>query len=189
MVAITPFGLTGPYAAYRAHHLVTFHAGGEGSILPSGAGWKRFPGAAAGPDRERHRRVRRRVERGGCRARRLLRPAADRTGSAHRRLGAGVAAHAEPHAPQPVQQRRRHAPPRRQSVRLLRDDRSVATVGSSWSGSRPTSGTRWPRRPTPATSPIRTSRPRPPAPPTWQPPRPRSSRGAGRATRRRSCAS
>jgi crotonobetainyl-CoA:carnitine CoA-transferase CaiB-like acyl-CoA transferase len=43
VVAITPFGLTGPYAAYRAHHLVAFHAGGEGSILPSGAGWKRFP--------------------------------------------------------------------------------------------------------------------------------------------------
>ena len=43
VVAITPFGLTGPYAGYRAHHLVTFHAGGEGSILPSGAGWKRFP--------------------------------------------------------------------------------------------------------------------------------------------------
>ena len=43
VVAITPFGLTGPYAAYRAHHLVVFHAGGEGAILPSGAGWKLFP--------------------------------------------------------------------------------------------------------------------------------------------------
>src|SRR5436305_334518 len=43
VAAITPFGLTGPYADYRAHHLVAFHAGGEGSILPSGAGWKRFP--------------------------------------------------------------------------------------------------------------------------------------------------
>ena len=43
VVAITPFGLTGPYAGYRAHHLVTFHAGGEGSILPSGPGWKQFP--------------------------------------------------------------------------------------------------------------------------------------------------
>ena len=42
-VAITPFGLTGPYATYRGHHLVMFHAGGEGSILPSGAGWKLFP--------------------------------------------------------------------------------------------------------------------------------------------------
>ena len=43
VVAITPFGLTGPYARYRSHHLVAFHAGGEGSILPSGAGWKLFP--------------------------------------------------------------------------------------------------------------------------------------------------
>jgi crotonobetainyl-CoA:carnitine CoA-transferase CaiB-like acyl-CoA transferase len=42
-VVITPFGLTGPYAGYRAHHLVAFHAGGEGSILPSGPGWKLFP--------------------------------------------------------------------------------------------------------------------------------------------------
>src|SRR3954468_6834758 len=43
VVVVTPFGLTGPYAGYRAHHLVTFHAGGEGSILPSGPGWKLFP--------------------------------------------------------------------------------------------------------------------------------------------------
>ena len=43
VVAITPFGLTGPYAAYRAHHLVSFHAGSEGSILPSGPGWQQFP--------------------------------------------------------------------------------------------------------------------------------------------------
>ena len=43
VVVITPFGLTGPYAAHRANHLVSFHAGGEGSILPSGAGWKQFP--------------------------------------------------------------------------------------------------------------------------------------------------
>ena len=43
MVSITPFGLTGPYARYRAHHLVSFHAGGEGSILPSGPGWHLFP--------------------------------------------------------------------------------------------------------------------------------------------------
>ena len=41
--SITPFGLTGPYASYRAHHLVSFHAGGEGSILPSGPGWQWFP--------------------------------------------------------------------------------------------------------------------------------------------------
>ena len=43
VVVITPFGLTGPYSGFRAHHLVTFHAGGEGSILPSGEGWKMFP--------------------------------------------------------------------------------------------------------------------------------------------------
>jgi crotonobetainyl-CoA:carnitine CoA-transferase CaiB-like acyl-CoA transferase len=43
VLAITPFGLTGPYADFRTHHLVMFHAGCEGSILPSGAGWKRFP--------------------------------------------------------------------------------------------------------------------------------------------------
>jgi crotonobetainyl-CoA:carnitine CoA-transferase CaiB-like acyl-CoA transferase len=43
VVVITPFGVTGPYAGYRAHHLVSFHAGGEGSILPSGPGWKQFP--------------------------------------------------------------------------------------------------------------------------------------------------
>jgi crotonobetainyl-CoA:carnitine CoA-transferase CaiB-like acyl-CoA transferase len=43
VVVITPFGLTGPYADYRASHLVSFHSGGEGSILPSGPGWKLFP--------------------------------------------------------------------------------------------------------------------------------------------------
>jgi crotonobetainyl-CoA:carnitine CoA-transferase CaiB-like acyl-CoA transferase len=42
-LVITPFGLTGPHAGFRAHPLVTFHAGGEGSILPSGPGWKLFP--------------------------------------------------------------------------------------------------------------------------------------------------
>jgi crotonobetainyl-CoA:carnitine CoA-transferase CaiB-like acyl-CoA transferase len=45
-VTITPFGATGPYATYRAHHLVAFHAGGEGSILPSGAGFTQFPDRA-----------------------------------------------------------------------------------------------------------------------------------------------
>ena len=43
VVVITPYGLTGPCADHRANHLVSFHAGGEGSILPSGAGWKQFP--------------------------------------------------------------------------------------------------------------------------------------------------
>ena len=42
-MVVTPFGLTGPYVGYRAHHLVSFHAGGEGSILPSGPGWQQFP--------------------------------------------------------------------------------------------------------------------------------------------------
>ena len=75
MVVITPFGLTGPYAGYRAHHLVTFHAGGEGSILPERRGLEAVPRSAADPDRRRRRRVRRRVERGRRRARRVLRPA------------------------------------------------------------------------------------------------------------------
>ena len=155
VVVITPFGLTGPYAGYRAHHLVTFHAGGEGSILPSGAGWKQFPDRPPiqiGSDIAEYDAG---LERGRRGARRLLRPAADRSGPAHRRLGAGVAAHPEPHPPQPVQQRRRHAPPRRQSLRILRDDRVLATVGCSSSGSRPTSGTRSRPRPTRASSPIR----------------------------------
>jgi len=43
VVVITPFGLSGPYAGYRAHHLIAFHAGSEGAILPSGPGWKLFP--------------------------------------------------------------------------------------------------------------------------------------------------
>jgi crotonobetainyl-CoA:carnitine CoA-transferase CaiB-like acyl-CoA transferase len=43
VVVITPFGCWGPYAGYRANHLVSFHAGGEGSLLPSGPGWTLFP--------------------------------------------------------------------------------------------------------------------------------------------------
>ena len=43
--------------------------------------------------------------------------------------------------------------------------------------------------PTPATSPIRASPPRPRAQPTWPRRPPRSSRGVGRATRPTSCAS
>jgi crotonobetainyl-CoA:carnitine CoA-transferase CaiB-like acyl-CoA transferase len=43
VAVIRPFGSNGPYASFRAHHLVVFHAGGEGSILPSGPGWKQFP--------------------------------------------------------------------------------------------------------------------------------------------------
>ena len=37
----------------------------------------------------------------------MLRPAAHRARPAHRRVGPGVGAHAQPHAPEPVQQRRR----------------------------------------------------------------------------------
>jgi crotonobetainyl-CoA:carnitine CoA-transferase CaiB-like acyl-CoA transferase len=43
---IAPFGSTGPYATYRANHLIAFHAGGEGSIMPSGPGFTRFPDRA-----------------------------------------------------------------------------------------------------------------------------------------------
>ena len=43
LVAITPFGTTGPYAQYRSHHLIAFHSGGEGSILPSGKLFEQFP--------------------------------------------------------------------------------------------------------------------------------------------------
>lgn len=43
VVLVTPFGLTGPYASYRGPHLVAFHSAGEGSILPSGQGWRLFP--------------------------------------------------------------------------------------------------------------------------------------------------
>ncbi len=43
LVVISPFGRTGPYADFRAQHLVVFHAGGEGAILPSGPAFARFP--------------------------------------------------------------------------------------------------------------------------------------------------
>ena len=41
--SITPFGLTGPYAGYRAQHLNIAHAGGEGQVLPGGVGWTLHP--------------------------------------------------------------------------------------------------------------------------------------------------
>ncbi|MEE8469945.1 MAG: CoA transferase [Dehalococcoidia bacterium] len=34
MTTITPFGLTGPYRDYKAYELNSFHAGGEGYLLP-----------------------------------------------------------------------------------------------------------------------------------------------------------
>ena len=43
IVPITPFGSTGPYADYRAGHLATFHAGGEGWLLPNGVALDTFP--------------------------------------------------------------------------------------------------------------------------------------------------
>ena len=46
VVSITPFGSTGPYAGYRAHHLVAFHGGGEGAILPSGNAFGLYPDRA-----------------------------------------------------------------------------------------------------------------------------------------------
>ncbi|MCB0995442.1 MAG: CoA transferase, partial [Acidimicrobiales bacterium] len=43
LAVIRPFGSTGPYRRHRASHLTVFHSGGEGSLLPSGAGWMRYP--------------------------------------------------------------------------------------------------------------------------------------------------
>ena len=42
-VPVTPFGSSGPYADYRAGHLATFHAGGEGWLLPNGLALDTFP--------------------------------------------------------------------------------------------------------------------------------------------------
>ncbi|MGE0878721.1 MAG: CoA transferase [Acidimicrobiia bacterium] len=44
--SIRPFGLDGPYAQLPAVPLTTFHAGGEGHILPSGLGFTAFPDRA-----------------------------------------------------------------------------------------------------------------------------------------------
>ena len=41
--AVTPFGSSGPYADYRAGHLASFHAGGEGWLLPNGVALDTFP--------------------------------------------------------------------------------------------------------------------------------------------------
>ena len=43
VTAVTPFGSTGPYADYHAGHLATFHAGGEGWLLPNGVALDTFP--------------------------------------------------------------------------------------------------------------------------------------------------
>ena len=41
--SITPFGLVGPYSGYSGTHLTVFQSGGEGHLIPSGAGWEQFP--------------------------------------------------------------------------------------------------------------------------------------------------
>jgi crotonobetainyl-CoA:carnitine CoA-transferase CaiB-like acyl-CoA transferase len=46
VVFVTPFGLFGPYARNRAHHLTVFHAAGESSTLPSGLGFELYPDRA-----------------------------------------------------------------------------------------------------------------------------------------------
>ena len=44
--ALTPYGSTGPYAAYRAYDINVFHAGGEGYLLPNGLALDTFPDRA-----------------------------------------------------------------------------------------------------------------------------------------------
>ena len=43
VTAVTPFGSAGPYADHHAGHLATFHAGGEGWLLPNGVALDTFP--------------------------------------------------------------------------------------------------------------------------------------------------
>ena len=42
-VSITPYGQDGPKSSWKAHHLNTFHASGEGYTLPGGETHARFP--------------------------------------------------------------------------------------------------------------------------------------------------
>ena len=42
-VSVTPYGQTGPQAGWKAQHLNTFHASGEGYTLPGGATYAKFP--------------------------------------------------------------------------------------------------------------------------------------------------
>jgi crotonobetainyl-CoA:carnitine CoA-transferase CaiB-like acyl-CoA transferase len=42
-VLVSPYGQKGEHRDYRARHLTTFHAGGEGYLLPGGAGFALFP--------------------------------------------------------------------------------------------------------------------------------------------------
>lgn len=43
VVCVRPFGVRGRRAGEAATHLTVFHSSGEGSTLPSGPGWERFP--------------------------------------------------------------------------------------------------------------------------------------------------
>ena len=43
MVSVTPFGQTGPYSQYKAHYLNTFHASGQGYLLPMNSPGKERP--------------------------------------------------------------------------------------------------------------------------------------------------
>ncbi len=45
-LSITPFGLTGPKASWKARHVNTFHASGEGYTLPGGLGYTLNPDRA-----------------------------------------------------------------------------------------------------------------------------------------------
>ena len=45
-VSITPYGQYGPRAGWKAHHVNTFHASGEGYTLPGGATFSVFPDRA-----------------------------------------------------------------------------------------------------------------------------------------------
>ncbi len=42
-VSVTPYGQTGPQAGWKAQHINTFHASGEGYTLPGGATYSKFP--------------------------------------------------------------------------------------------------------------------------------------------------
>ena len=42
-VSITPYGQEGPKAHWKAHHINSFHASGEGYTLPGGLGYKMYP--------------------------------------------------------------------------------------------------------------------------------------------------
>lgn len=42
-VSVTPYGQTGPHSVWKAQHINTFHASGEGYTLPGGATYAKFP--------------------------------------------------------------------------------------------------------------------------------------------------